>query len=333
MSITEAQRKKDAHAGPGNSFPLDADHLRAAWDLAGHAADPDKVRAHVLAWAKAHGMMDKLPMSAQEHIKKAAQTTLAKKLLNMSWQHENSEGDSPQKRKLVMWAQQNGLVNALPTDAHSFMHDYGLPHDHGDGKEKHEHTVVKSQAVVTKAHMVSGFFTVAKAWDVNGVTHFESWVSTEHKDLDKDIVPPECFKGAIDGYARCYMPLSSEHNMQRLPVGHMQHVALVRDGQIFKAAKHPSDPADFEHFPGSGTGVYGLGVINTPSEAHAVAKGNLGGMSWIGRLKQYQNLPDGGKRYEIVDPWVECTLAAYPVNPNAVVLAAKAFLASLENED
>ena len=69
MSISAAQRKKDPHAGPHGSFPLDADHLKAAWDLAGHAANPEAVRAKVIAFARAHGMMDRLPKAAQDHAK------------------------------------------------------------------------------------------------------------------------------------------------------------------------------------------------------------------------------------------------------------------------
>jgi hypothetical protein len=167
---------------------------------------------------------------------------------------------------------------------------------------------------------------VHKAWqDEDGTTHFEGWMTTEHRDREKDVVPPECFVGCLDEYMANCAPLSSEHATDPLPVGHLQQLALVRDGVIFKSAKHPTDGADFEHFPNSGTGAFCRAVINTPSEAHAVAKGNMGGMSWIGKVTKYEPLPGGGKKYIEVMPLVETTLAAYPVNPHAIVLAAKAF--------
>src|SRR5579859_6808622 len=65
MSISEAQRKKDPHAGPGDSFPLDAEHLASAWDLAGHAANPEKVRANIIAFAKRHNLEEHLPETAR----------------------------------------------------------------------------------------------------------------------------------------------------------------------------------------------------------------------------------------------------------------------------
>jgi hypothetical protein len=101
--------------------------------------------------------------------------------------------------------------------------------------------------------------------------------------------------------------------------------ALVRDGQVFQEATHPSDAADFEHFPGSGTGVYVRGRITDPTAAAQIKKGNLGGLSYIANLKKYEPLPGGGRRFLELDPWLESTVAAYPINPEAVITVAKAF--------
>jgi hypothetical protein len=127
------------------------------------------------------------------------------------------------------------------------------------------------------------------------------------------------------------MPLSSEHAMKSLPIGHGQHIALVRDGHVFAEATHPTDKADFEHFPGTGTGVYGRYVITDPQHAAQVLKGNIGGFSWVGNLKEYEPLPGGGRRFlpDSIQPWLESTVAAYPVNGKAILLAAKAYEAEL----
>jgi hypothetical protein len=129
------------------------------------------------------------------------------------------------------------------------------------------------------------------------------------------------------------MPLSSEHATKALPIGHGQHVALVRDGQVFKSAKHPTDPADFEYFPGEGTGAYGRFAITDPTHAAAVLKGNIGGFSFIGNLTEYEPLPNGGRRFVTLSPWLESTIAAYPINGKAIMLAAKAYEAELAPQE
>lgn len=329
-AISAEQRSKDPHAGPGESFPLDAAHVRSAWNLAGHAADPAKVRATIVAWAKRTKNLDKLPSDAQDAQVAKADKTAA--LLNMCLEHEHVEGDTYQESQLIQWAQMHGMADALPESAHRTMHKLSMPHDHGDGKEAHDHPVMKAtpptevDVLVSKSRPieVATDVTVTKSWlDAQGNTHFEGWQSTPDIDRDKDIVPPECFADAIDDYAAASMPLSSEHNLKPYPVGHLQKAALVRDGQIFKAAVHPTDPAEFEHFPAKGTGVFVRGVITEPTDARAIAKGNVGGMSWVGHLKSYIPLPGGGREFVKVYPWKETTLAAYPINPKAVMVAAE----------
>jgi hypothetical protein len=259
-AISASKRKSDPHAGPGDSFPLDPEHLDAAWDLAGHAADPDAIRRHVIEYAKEHGLTGDLPGSAH------------------------------------VWAEAHGI--AMKAD--------GL-------------WVAKSALI-------------EKAWTgSDGCVYIEGWISTPDQDIQGDIVLPEAFAGkALTDYAARRMPLSSEHGktysgrkLGDYPIGHMQRVALVRDGRIFDEATHITDPTEFEHFPGSGTGVYGRGVINEHTAATSVAKGNIGGFSWIGKVAKWEALPGGGKRYQQVDPWLESTIAAYPINGNAKVLAAR----------
>jgi hypothetical protein len=177
---------------------------------------------------------------------------------------------------------------------------------------------------------VSKSMAIQKAWtDDDGTTHIEGWISTEAQDIQKDIVPPEAFKGAVGGYMSMGGPLTSEHqlkptgqNLTRYPIGHMQQVALVRDGQIIESGSHPTDPADFSFFPQSGTGVYGRGVIDDPLASSQVAKGNVRGFSWVGIVRTAVKLPGGGMRFTKIDPWRESTISAFPVNPTAIITAA-----------
>jgi hypothetical protein len=167
--------------------------------------------------------------------------------------------------------------------------------------------------------------TIQKAWtDEPGLTHIEGWISTEERDIQRDIAPPEAFLPAVDGYMALGGPLTSEHQMKpkgkdltRYPIGHMQQVAIVRDGTVLKSAQHPTDPADFSFFPDSGTGVYGRGVIDDPLASSQVAKGNVRGFSWVGIVRTAERLPGGGMRFKKIDPWRESTIAAFPVNPTA----------------
>jgi hypothetical protein len=187
------------------------------------------------------------------------------------------------------------------------------------------------KALPEEGLLVAKCLPIQKAWtDEGGVTHIEGWISTEDQDIEKDVVPPESFLDAVDGYMALGAPLTSEHQMrpagrtlERYPIGHMQHVALVREGQVFKAGLHPSDPADFEHFPGTGTGVYGRGVLTDPLASTQVAKGNVRGFSWVGLVRTIERLPGGGRKFLRINPWRESTIAAFPVNTKAVLVAAQ----------
>lgn len=180
-----------------------------------------------------------------------------------------------------------------------------------------------------------GFNPVGKTWLVekswtqaDGTLAIEGWVSTPDRDIERDIVEPEAFYGeTFEDYFSRSAPLSSNHDTEGYPIGHLQKGVLVRNGVIFQEEYHPTDPAEFTGFDpaGKGTGWYGRGVITDGVVASHVKKGNMGAFSWIGNLKSYEPLPGGGKRYHYISPLIESTVAAYPVNPKAVMQIAKAF--------
>lgn len=172
---------------------------------------------------------------------------------------------------------------------------------------------------------------IEKAWtDENGVTHIEGWISKPGQDLERDAVEPEAFKGAMDEYFSLGAPLTTQHQMlptpergvfTRYPVGHIQKAAIVRDGQILHSASHPTDPADFQHFPGAGTGLYGRAIITDSTAAIQVAKGNVRGFSWVGRALA-KPLPGGRHEFVQILHWRESTIAAFPIHPGANIVAA-----------
>lgn len=340
-SLSAAERDKaDAYAGPDKSFPLykNGEHLRAAWDLAGHSANPEATRAKILAFAREHGLHDYLPADAQKHgtsdmAKKAvlrelvfkAKSADIKDLLSLAWEHEASEGDKSQQMRLAHWAKRHGVSHFLPSDAHTAMHEHGIVHEHegmqNDEYGQHEHPV--KPEFVKKAFLPDEPELLVKAWGDAGTLYVEGWISTPDRDLQKDIVVPEAFTDSLDEFAGLGMPCSSEHDTEKYPKGHGQHIALVRDGVVFKSAKHPTDSAEFQHFPGVGTGVYGRVAITESDAAAPIRKGNVRGFSWIGLPVETEHLPSGGKLIKKVNPWKEITVAAYPVNGRARMLATE----------
>ncbi len=169
-------------------------------------------------------------------------------------------------------------------------------------------------------------FILTKAWEgENGALNIEGWISTNDQDQEKDITEPEAFQKSLESYFRRSAPVSFNHDTKSLPIGHLQKGALVRDGAIFHEARHPTDTAEFEHFPGTGTGFYARGVLTESTATSAVKKGNVGGFSFIGNATHYQKLPGGGRRFTEINPLIETTVAPYPVNTQAAILAAKAF--------
>lgn len=72
LSVSKAERDAmpaEDFAGPDESFPIGSEKMaHDAWDLAGHAADPDAVRARIRAIAKRKGYS--LPASASEGTRK-----------------------------------------------------------------------------------------------------------------------------------------------------------------------------------------------------------------------------------------------------------------------
>jgi hypothetical protein len=326
MSITEAERKKDYHAGPGDSFPIGTagQHLKAAWDLAGHASNPDEVRRHIIAFAREHGLVDHLPQAARDYMVQKATSATVSQLFHMAWHHESMEGDRPQQARLAQFAAQHGLAHLLPPDAHEVMHENGIAHVHSgienDERGMHVHPIVKAFNPISKQGII------VKSWDAGNDVIIEGWLATDRPlDLEKDSTEPEAFIPAIDGYFSRRAPLSIEHEGKSLPVGHLQKAAIVRDGKIIKAAEHPTDAAEFEHFPGTGTGVWARARVNEEPGISAVRKGNVGGFSFIANATKYVPIPGGRYRYLEFDPWLESAIAAYPINPDAIIAVAKAF--------
>lgn len=243
-------------------------------------------------------------------------------LLSEWWAHESMEGDGHGKRTIVRFAETHNLTSMLPAEAHGMLHDMGVAHNH-KGMQNDAETGLHAH-VVSKAFVQPEAF-IQKAWlGEDGSTYIEGWISTPDRDLQKDIVEPEAFSDAMERYFRVGAPVSSEHNTKNLPVGHLQKAAVVRDGQIVKATQHPDDAAEFEFFPGAGTGVWGRAKLTDATTGTAVKSGNVRGFSWIGLPTKTEPLPGGGRRF-LVTTWNETTVAAYPINQSAAIMAAKAF--------
>ena len=339
-SVPAAERRSDFHAGPHDSEPLNPNHpaerLRAAWDLAGRVkgGDPDQIRRKIIAFAREHGVEDQLPQTAHDWIR-AHTGDLARKakgddlreVIHYAYQ-QIPEYMPEERRRFIQIVQDKGNAHLLPDEAHGFMHQANMPHTHDeDDHPQHVHVVQKAFNPVAKE-----FFAVKSYPDETGAAHIiEGWLSTPDQDLEKDIVQPESFKGAMKSYFRRNAPLSYEHHTDRIPAGHLNRAAIVRDGKIVTEAIHRTDPAAFEHMQesmdetGTRTGVYVRGTITNDQIAKSVGQGDMGSFSYIANLTKYRTLPGGGREFLEQDPWLESTVAAYPVNKNAVITVAKAY--------
>ena len=336
-SISAAERARDYHAGPGDKEPIDPEgnRLKAAWDLAGRVkgGDPDEIRRKIIRFAREHNLMDKLPQSALDwhrgqsgSLAQKATTENLREVTHYAY-HLIPEYEQEAKRRFIEAIQQRGTAYLLPDEAHGFMHEHNMPHQHdGETHELHVHTISKAFNPVAKE------FASVKSYKKEGEPLIiEGWLSTPDKDLEKDIVQPESFKPSMKSYFRRYAPLSYEHHTDRIPAGHLQRGAIVRDGKIITEATHRTDPAQFEHLQesmeetGTRTGVYVRGIITNETVGKSVDQGDMGSFSYIANVTKYKLLPDGGREFLEQDPWIESTVAAYPVNKNAVITVAKAF--------
>jgi hypothetical protein len=253
-------------------------------------------------------------------------------LLRAMYDHADAHGEDFHKRTAARLAAEHDALHHLPDEAHGMLHEMGIEHKHpgmkNDEEGVHRHVISKAFNPISKP------FILEKAWydSDRKVTYVEGWVSTPDKDLEKDIVEPEAFLDSIEGYFKRRAPLSFNHDMKALPIGHGQRGAVVRDGKILKSAVHPTDPAEFEHFPGVGSGLYARFAVTDPKAADALERGDIGGFSWVGNATEYEKLSDGGRRIRKANPYLESTLAAYPINDKAVLQIAKAYGLE-ENED
>lgn len=172
---------------------------------------------------------------------------------------------------------------------------------------------------------------LGKAYDnPDGSVTIEGWISTPLKDIEKDVLEPEAFAGSgLTEYFQRGAPTSSEHNTTDYPVGYLKKAILYRAGTgIIQEENNPRyDKAEFRYFDPLGIGWYGLGVIDDPKAAAEVRKGKVGAFSWIGQPNEWEDLPGGGRRFSkrgAINPLVETTITAYPINHAAIMRIAKA---------
>lgn len=170
-----------------------------------------------------------------------------------------------------------------------------------------------------------------KSWTrQDGSLGFEGWISTPKKDIEKDIVEPESFSGAaLKDYMRRGAPVSIDHNTRTIPVGYLMKSMLVRDGRIIQLEHNPKQPTqeDWRAFEG-GTGWYAMGAVFDPRAALGIQKGVLSSFSWLGMPVDWEKLDDGGKHFSkpgSINPLLESTLTAYPINTDAVLRIAKSY--------
>jgi hypothetical protein len=164
---------------------------------------------------------------------------------------------------------------------------------------------------------------IIKAWTIEDRLYTEGWISTDAPDLQGDDIPPEAFLPVLPPFFES-KPIAVL-NHERDEVGYVQKAALVRDGRIFHEENYQDDLADFEHFPASGTGVYGRVCVRNPTAVEAIQKATSGGFSFQASISRSNTIrrPDGGRHIVVLDRLDEVTIAIppnIPVNPQAQIL-------------
>lgn len=163
----------------------------------------------------------------------------------------------------------------------------------------------------------------------DGSVAIEGWISTPLQDMEKDILEPEAFAGeGFRSYFAHGAPISSNHDTNSYPVGYLQKGVLVRNGVVIQSETHPDhEGVQFKNFDGFGTGWYGRGIIYEKRAADHLMKGTVRSFSWIGMPKEWEDLPGGGRRFSkqgAINPLLEVTITAYPINQAAMLRIAKA---------
>jgi hypothetical protein len=185
--------------------------------------------------------------------------------------------------------------------------------------------------------LIAGTTALAKEWLISkayvredGTLAIEGWISTPMKDLEGDILEPESFSGgALHSYMQRGAPISTEHDTRGYPVGYLQKATLVREGKIIQEEVNPIQPGgEYRHFDSSMIGWYGLGTIDDKVAADNILKGKVRAFSWIGMPRIWDALPGKGRRYSqkgAINPLLEVTVTAYPINTDAVMRIAKSY--------
>lgn len=167
LRATWSQAKRDAYfashpenfAGPDGSYPIeDSSDVKDAWNLAGHAANPDVVRSKIKSIAKRLGFEDSLPDTASDEDRAAAPTTSHAVFTD----HPPFEGTH---------------THAHP-DADGTMHEHEHTH-HNDNHHTHQHPtygdVPERTTMPTTAHLYAPITRIDNdKREVEGVATSES---------------------------------------------------------------------------------------------------------------------------------------------------------------
>jgi hypothetical protein len=155
--------------------------------------------------------------------------------------------------------------------------------------------------------------------------NIEGWISTDKEDAEKDTVPPEAFGNAslTDFFARG-APMSRDHNTNTSAVGYLLKAVLVRNGRVLQEENNSL----YERVPfladyGYGNGFYARGIVDDADTADKIRKGKIRGFSFIGRGRNVETLPNGGRLIKAIDPLIEVTVGTWPINSEAYMRVVK----------
>lgn len=125
------------HAGPNGSFPIeDGNDVKDAWDLAGHADNPDAVRAKIKAIAKRLGLTSSLPDTAKDDNKERMMGT-----------HTHTEALTRAANHEPMTGTHSHAHPAMDSQGDDETHDHEHSHDN-DNAHDHSHADRSAAGVI-----------------------------------------------------------------------------------------------------------------------------------------------------------------------------------------
>ena len=195
------------HAGPNGSFPIeDASDVNDAWRLAGHADNPDAVRAKIKSIAKRLRLESGLPDTATED-DEDKERSMGAEHTHEALTRADSANHEP------MTGTHSHAHPAMGSQGDDETHDHKHSHD---GDADHDHTHSEERAIHGAAGAISMYVPITRSTDSNGEWIVEGQATSDTLDYYDTVFD---FESAKKAFARWRGNIREQHDGKKA-VGH-----------------------------------------------------------------------------------------------------------------